>query len=111
MQDIRYAWRGMRKGPIFAATAILSLALAIGANTAIYSIVDAAVLRPLPVSHPEQLFLLAWPDITDPGSPPGEERDTFSYPEYLQFSIVTKGAARLALFSSAGRVEAQGPDA
>jgi hypothetical protein len=46
LQDLRYAWRGMRKGPAFATTSVLSLALAIGANTAIYSIVDAAILKP-----------------------------------------------------------------
>src|SRR5947209_2828536 len=63
LQDVRYAWRGMRKGPVFAATAVLSLALAIGANTAIYSIVDADILRPLPVDHPEQLFKLSLPDL------------------------------------------------
>src|ERR1700730_8753749 len=44
LQCIRHPWRGMRKGPAFAATTVLSLALAIGANTAIYSIVDAAIL-------------------------------------------------------------------
>jgi len=111
LQDVRYAWRGMHKGPAFAATAVLSLALAIGANTAIYSIVDAAILRPLPVFKPDRLFTLSWPDISDPGTPAGEERDTFSYPEFLQFAAVTKPAARLALFSSPNQVEAQGPDA
>ncbi len=111
LQDVRYAWRGMRKAPAFAATAVLSLALAIGANTAIYSIVDAAILRPLPVHEPDRLFLLSWPDISDPGTPGGDERTTFSYPEFLQFAAVTKPAARLALFSSPdGPVEAQGPD-
>ncbi|MEO7144796.1 MAG: ABC transporter permease, partial [Bryobacteraceae bacterium] len=109
-QDIRHAWRGMRKGPAFTATAVLSLALAIGANTAVYSIVDAAILRPLPVSKPGELFTLSWPDVHDPGTAAGQERDSFSYPEYLQFAAVTKSVARLALFSSPNRVEAQGPN-
>ena len=107
LQDIRFAWRGMRKTPAFTATAVLSLALAIGANTAIYSIVDAAILRPLPVTAREQLFTLSWPDISDPGSPMGEERVSFSYPEYLQFATVSRRAARLALFSGAGLTEAR----
>ncbi len=101
----------MRKGPAFAATAVLSLALAIGANTAIYSIVDAAMLRPLPVRQPGELFKLASPPITDPGDQPGDEGDSFSYPVYLQFVAASKGAARLALFSYLGsRAEAQGPE-
>ncbi len=110
LQDIRYAWRGMRKGPAFTITAVLSLALAIGVNTAVYSIVDAAILRPLPVFKPDQLFTLSWPDIHDPGSPAGQERDSFSYPEYLRFAAATKSTARLALFSSPSRIEAQGPN-
>jgi predicted permease len=111
LQDVRYAWRGIRRGPAFAATAVLSLALAIAANTAIYSIVDAAILRPLPVSKPDDLFTLTWPDIQDPGSPAGGERVSFSYPQFLQFAAVSRGAARLALFSNlGGRVEAQGPE-
>jgi predicted permease len=107
LQDIRYAWRAMRKGPVFAATAVISLALAIGANTAIYSIVDAAILRPLPVHEPDRLFTLWWPGILDPGGSPDQERHTFSYPEFLQYGAVTKPVARLALFSYPDRVEAQ----
>ncbi len=110
LQDVRYAWRGMRKGPAFAATAVLSLGLAIGANTAIYSIVDAAMLRPLPVHEPGELFTLTWPDIQDPGSPAGQERTSFSYPEFLQFVAASRRAARLALFSNGDRIEAQGPE-
>jgi putative ABC transport system permease protein len=109
-QDVRYAWRGMRKGPAFAATAVLSLALAIGANTAIYSIVDAAILRPLPVREPGSLITLSWPDPHDAGTPADRERDSFNYPEYLQFLAVSQPAARLALFSFPERNEAQGPE-
>jgi predicted permease len=111
LQDLRYSWRGMRKTPAFAATAVLSLGLAIGANTAIYSIVDAAVLRPLPVSNPDRLFLLSYPDISQPGSPAGQEREFFSYPMYQEFIAASRPAARLALFSYVGRAEAQGPNA
>ncbi|HEX4807853.1 MAG TPA: ABC transporter permease, partial [Bryobacteraceae bacterium] len=111
LQDVRYAWRGMRKGPAFTATAVLSLSLAIAANTAVYSIVDAAILRPLPVHEPDQLFTLTWPGISDPGGPDAEERVSFSYPVYLEFVAVSKGTARLAIFSGVSRVEVQRPNA
>jgi putative ABC transport system permease protein len=58
LQDLRYAVRMFRRSPGFAATAILSMALGIGANTAIFSLIDTLMLRSLPVSHPEQLVEL-----------------------------------------------------
>ena len=52
-QDLRYAFRAMMANPLFTATAVLSLALGIGANTAIYSFMDAILMRALPVAHPD----------------------------------------------------------
>ncbi len=55
LQDLRYAFRTLRSSPGFAAVAILSLGLGIGANTTIFSLIDAVMLKYLPVSHPEEL--------------------------------------------------------
>ena len=60
VQDIRYAFRGMAGSKLFTSMAVLSLALGIGANTAIYSFMDSVMLRALPVKHPEQLVILNW---------------------------------------------------
>src|SRR4249920_3213659 len=57
LRDLRYAFRGLARSPLFTSVALLSIALGIGANTAIFTLVDEVLLRQLPVKHPEQLVL------------------------------------------------------
>jgi putative ABC transport system permease protein len=63
LADVRYALRALRRSPAFALVAILSLALGIGANTAIFSLINAVMLKSLPVQHPEQLAAVAMGDF------------------------------------------------
>jgi predicted permease len=85
-QDARYALRGMRCTPGFTAVAVLSLALGVGANTAIFSLMDAVMLRILPVSHPEQLVQLLQ---KYPGEPRGNGYWTWrSYEHFRDYNHV-----------------------
>jgi len=59
-RDVRYGVRMLAKAPVFTTVAVLSLAIGIGANTAVFTLVDALLLKMLPVSHPEQLVALKW---------------------------------------------------
>src|SRR3954466_8112223 len=81
-QDVRYAIRTLLKTPAFTVVVILTLALGIGANTAIFSLTDQVLLRMLPVKSPERLVLL-----DGPGAFRGRtfNNSTFSYPMYRDF--------------------------
>jgi predicted permease len=80
--DLRFAFRGIRRNPLFAAVTILSLALGIGANTAIFTLMDQLMLRKLPVKNPEELVML-YQQGAHNGSNMGARMH--SYPMYQDF--------------------------
>ena len=79
LQDIRHGARLLWKSPGFTLMAVLTLALGIGANSALFSVVNAFMLRPLPVSHPEQLMVLA------NSHPENDKPHNISYPDFLDY--------------------------
>jgi hypothetical protein len=76
LQDVRYAFRQHRKAPLFTLTATISLALGIGANAGVFTVIERALLRPLPVANPHELVYVSDERILTQPSP------RFSYPFY-----------------------------
>jgi putative ABC transport system permease protein len=91
LADIRYAFRMIGKSPGFAALAILAFALGIGANTAIFSVVNAVLLRPLPYPNSERLISIRESTPTFPSG-------SCSYPNFLDWRAVQHSFTDLALF-------------
>src|SRR5216110_3226458 len=98
MNDLRFALRQLFKKPAFTAIAVITLALGIGANTALFSVVNAVLLRPMPYPHPEQLFALkggqSWPDLYDIRQQAHSLEKIGAYAPW-QFDLVGSGEPKL----------------
>src|SRR3979409_584421 len=90
-KDIRYGIRSLAKQPAFSAVAVITLALGIGANTAIFSVVNAVLLRPLPYDDPERIVWLWEPE------PPPETTRT-SLPDFLGWKEQNRSFEDLAAY-------------
>ncbi len=97
-QDLRYGARSLRKSPGFTAVAVLTLALGIGANTTIFSVINAVLLRPLPFRDPSRLVLIWECDIHDP-----TDLNIISAPNFWDFQKQNDVFESMAILDSAGR--------
>jgi len=104
-QDLVYAFRTLRRNPSFAAVAIGTLALGIGANTAIFSLVYAVLLRPLPFADPSRLMMVFGTDTER-----GYQYDVSSYPTYLDWQEQNRSFESMAAFTNRQLVLGVGND-
>jgi predicted permease len=96
MTDIRYGLRQLFKHPGFTIVAVLTLALGIGANTAIFSVVNAVLLKPLPFPEPQQLLAVGMTDTRQKGTQ--TELGSLSYPDFFDFREQNRTLASVAIY-------------
>src|SRR3979411_1416217 len=101
--DALFGWRQLNKKKVASAAAILSLALAIGACTSAFRLIDALLLRPLPVAEPERLYALARHEIFFDGTP--QTFDGWAYPAFRLMRAAVKDQAELIAISYAERMD------
>src|SRR5665213_820449 len=99
LQDLRYAFRQLRLSPGFTLTAVVTLALGIGANVAIFTLVHAVLLQPLPVAHPQQLYRLGEGDLCCEWSGLQDSWSIFDYPFYQHLVKTNPSFEQIAAFS------------
>ena len=104
LEDIRYALRQFGKAPGFTATAVLTLALGIGATTAIFTLVHAVLLKSLPVAKPSRLIRIGNNENCCINGGMQDDWSLFSYEQYKEFRDNTPGFSHLAAFQ-AGRIQ------
>ena len=95
MQDLKYAIRMLKKRPAFTILAVLTLALGIGANTAIFSVVNALLLKPLPFPRPSELVAFG---AFDKREKDGTKIQSLSYPDFFDFRDQNHSLAAAAVF-------------
>jgi len=96
LTDIRYGLRQLIKHPAFTIIAVLTLALGIGANTAIFSVVNAVLLKPLPFPASEELMAVGGIELNDPASPP--RLGSLCYPDFFDFREQNRSFTNIAVY-------------
>ena len=106
VRDLRFGARTLRRNPVFTAVAVLTLGLGIGANTAIFSVINAVLLRPLPFPRPGDLVLV-WATNAETGN----TEDVATYPDFADWKARSRSFERLAAFTTRGMTIAGGDQA
>src|SRR5207245_8600899 len=96
LQDLRFALRMLVKQPVFTFIVIITFALGIGANTAVFSVLNAVLLRPLPFQDPQKLVALGEYDIREKAEP-GTEINSISYLDYMDWRDRSEVFERVAV--------------